>query len=337
MPNENKNVLLICGGGGTEHEISLISAKFILEHLKTMTGIAPYYVEITKDGTRRDINGKKCELRKAGEIVWPEDETKVDLHYAIPCIHGPPGETGDIQGVFEMMGLPYLGANPESSRLCFNKVSTKLWLDALEVPNTPYLFLSELTDEALAKTTAFFKKTAGDIFIKAASQGSSVGCYHVTNEADIKKYLEEAFNYSAYVLIEQTVIGRELEVAVYEYEGELQCSAPGEIICPSKFYSYEEKYSDNSKTLTLPLAENLDSKVIEQIKTYAMKAFRGLKLKDLARIDFFYTDDGKIYLNEPNTFPGHTKISMFPMMMKQNGHNYKTFLEYLIAHHARNL
>jgi len=337
MPNENKNVLLICGGGGTEHGISLISAKFILEHLKTIACVTPYYVEITKDGTRRDINGKKCELRKAGEIVWPEDETKVDLHYAIPCIHGPPGETGDIQGVFEMMGLPYLGANPESSRLCFNKVSTKLWLDALEVPNTPYLFLSELSDEAIEKTTAFFKKTSGDIFIKAASQGSSVGCYHVTSEADIKKYLEEAFNYSAYVLIEQTVIGRELEVAVYEYEGELQCSAPGEIICPSKFYSYEEKYSDNSKTLTLPLAENLDAKVVEQIKYYAMKAFRGLKLKDLARIDFFYTDDGKIYLNEPNTFPGHTKISMFPMMMKQNGHNYKTFLEYLIAHHARNL
>ncbi len=337
MPNENKNVLLICGGGGTEHEISLISAKFILDHLKTIDGVTPFYVEITKDGTRRDIDGKACELRRAGELVWKDTQESVMLHYAIPCIHGPPGETGDIQGVFEMMGLPYLGANPESSRLCFNKVSTKLWLDALEIPNTPYLFLSELDSESVDKTKAFFKKQDGDIFIKAASQGSSVGCYHVVSENEVESNLTNAFKFSDYVLVEQTVKGRELEVAVYEYQGKLECSAPGEIICPNKFYSYEEKYSDNSKTLTLPKAENLTNEVIEKIKLYAKKAFKGLKLKDLARIDFFFTDDGKIYLNEPNTFPGHTKISMFPMMMKENGHNYKTYLEYLIAHNARKL
>src|SRR5690606_12120259 len=110
----NKNVLLICGGGGTEHEISLISAQYILTQLKAIEGITPHYVEITKDGTRRDINGTRCELRRAGELVWPESGDSVTLHYAIPCIHGPPGETGDIQSVFEMMGLPFLGAGPEA-------------------------------------------------------------------------------------------------------------------------------------------------------------------------------------------------------------------------------
>src|SRR5690606_21231950 len=130
-------------------------------------------VEITKDGTRRDINGIRCELRRAGEIVWPESGENAILHYAIPCIHGPPGETGDIQSVFEMMGLPFLGAGPEASILCFNKVSTKLWLDALDVPNTPYLFLSECDADSLALAKTFFDKNGGDLFVKAASQGSS--------------------------------------------------------------------------------------------------------------------------------------------------------------------
>tara|TARA_R110000868_G_scaffold127493_6_gene335217 strand:- start:17968 stop:18981 length:1014 start_codon:yes stop_codon:yes gene_type:complete len=337
MPVQNKNVLLICGGGGTEHEISLISAKFILDQLKKIEGITPHYVEITKDGTRRDLEGNRCELRRAGELVWPETDQSVALNYAIPCIHGPPGETGDIQGVFEMMGLPYLGAAPEASRICFNKVSTKLWLDALEVPNTPYLFLSEMTEDALAKARNFFADEGQDLFIKASSQGSSVGCYHVTKMTELDQAIKDAFTFSPYVLLERTVKGRELEVSVYEYQGKLECSAPGEIICPSKFYSYEEKYSETSKTQTLPKAQNLPAEVIEEIRQYAIKAFRGLKLKDLARIDFFYTDTGKVYLNEPNTFPGHTKISMFPMMMKENGHDYKTFLEYLIATHARNV
>lgn len=333
MPN--KNVLLICGGGGTEHEISLISAQYILGQLKTMEGITPYYVEITKDGTRRDINGTRCELRRAGELVWPESGDSVTLNYAIPCIHGPPGETGDIQSVFEMMGLPFLGAGPEASILCFNKVSTKLWLDALDVPNTPYLFLSESDDDSISLAKTFFDKNGSDLFVKAASQGSSVGCYHVTEAKNLERDIKEAFKFSPYVLIEKTVVGRELEVSVYEYEGKLECSAPGEIICPSKFYSYEEKYAETSKTQTLPRAEGLSAEVIESIRTYAKKAFKGLKLKDLARIDFFYTNDGHIYINEVNTFPGHTKISMFPMMMKENGHNYKTFLEYLIANKAR--
>ncbi len=335
MPN--KNVLLICGGGGTEHEISLISARFILGHLQDMPGVTPYYVEIRKDGSRVDLAGKACELRRAGELVWPDTNQSVLLNYAIPCIHGPPGETGDIQSVFEMMGLPYLGSNPEASRLCFNKISTKLWLDALAIPNTPYLFLSECDDASLLSARDFFDQHGADLFVKASSQGSSVGCYHSTQADQLERDIREAFKLSPYVLLEKTLHGRELEVAVYEYEGKLECSEPGEIVCPAKFYSYEEKYSEDSKTQTLPKAKNLAPEVSQQIRSFAMKAFRGLKLKDLARIDFFYTDDGKIYLNEPNTFPGHTKISMFPMMMKENGHNYKQFLEYLIATHARSV
>src|SRR5690606_32556625 len=237
----------------------------------------------------------------------------------------------------EMMGLPYLGAGPEASILCFNKVSTKLWLDALEVPNTPYLFLSEADQDSLGRAHAFFETHGHDLFVKAASQGSSVGCYHVTEKNNLERDIKEAFKFSPYVLLEKTINGRELEVSVYEYEGKLECSEPGEIVCPSKFYSYEEKYAETSKTQTLPKAEGLSTEVIEAIRAYAKKAFKGLKLKDLARIDFFYTKDGHIYINEVNTFPGHTKISMFPMMMKENGHNYKTFLEYLIATNARNV
>src|SRR5690606_27391773 len=117
-----------------------------------------FHVTIQKDGKRIDRNGEEVELRRAGEIVWKASEKSERLHFAIPCIHGAPGETGEIQAVFEMMGLPYLGCGPEASQICFNKVTTKLWFNALEVANTPFIFLSELSDESVIKAEKFFEK-----------------------------------------------------------------------------------------------------------------------------------------------------------------------------------
>lgn len=327
-----KNVILLCGGGGSEHEVSLISAGFIYDQLKDWDEINIYQVEICKDGTRKDRDGNLCELRKSGELVYPDKS--ILLNFAIPCIHGYPGETGDIQSVFEMMGLPYLGCSPEASVVCFNKVTSKLWYDAIGIPNTPFCYLTGTDEDQLEKASEFFRVNK-DVYIKAASQGSSVGCYHCNKQDEFISTLKKAFDFSEYVLVEKTIKGRELEMSAYQIDGKVHVSAPGEIICPNEFYTYEEKYAEKSDTITTPKAKNIPEDIIAAMRMHATNAFNALKLKHLSRIDFFLSDDMKIYLNEINTFPGMTPISLFPLMMEQNGHSFKEWLRNIIIKESR--
>ncbi len=333
------NVLLLCGGGGSEHDVSLISARYFLNQLQKIEFIETYYVEIGKDSIRRDLKGRPCELRKTGELFYPshqeQSEKTVTLDFAIPCLHGSPGETGEIQSVFELMKLPYLGTRPEGSRLCFNKVTTKLWLNALGIPNTPFIFLYDQSQQAMDKALSFFKEQ-GDIFVKAAQQGSSIGAFHITSEAGLCPKIAEAFTLSDYVLLEKTIRGRELEVSAYEYDKQVIITQPGEILCSGDFYDYKEKYDQDSQAKTITVAPDLDKPTLEKIKRYAEKAFLGLGIRHLARIDFFLSEKGELFLNEPNTFPGHTPISMFPLMLENNGHQYHQFLSQIIKQEVTN-
>jgi D-alanine-D-alanine ligase len=311
-----KHVLLLCGGGSTEHEVSLVSVKHIKECLTEIPDIELTTVEIKKSGEWFSESGEK--------FVF--DHKKYD--FAIPCIHGYPGETGDLQSYFEMIGLPYLGCNSETSKMCFNKVTTKLWATALGVPNTPYIFITDSSEESASKARKF-AELHGDIVIKASSQGSSVGCYLVEKGIDPAETIKKAFSYSPFVLLEKRLKPREIEVSVYQLNGKLQISYPGEIICPSNFYSYEEKYSNGSQTTTATRAEQLTPEIVTKITEYSRKLYYGLKIRHLSRIDFFL-DGEEIYLNEINTFPGLTPISMFPKMMEANGHSFKEFLSQVI-------
>ena len=325
-----KNILLLCGGGGTEHEISLVSSKFIEKNLNDLGLYNVVKVEIGKDKIFRIVNldgtyGETVELNFKRQLVG---NTIRDIHIVVPCIHGPPGETGEIQTFFELTGLPYVGCGPEASQICFNKVTSKLWFDALGIPNTPFKFLASLDDKKLAHD--FFDQY-GKVFVKASSQGSSVGCYQVFDKNALDQTLARAFEYSSYVLVEKMVTARELEISAYEYQGKIVTTVPGEINCPNQFYSYEEKYNPKSQTTTEVVARDLSKDVIEKMQTYAKKAFVQLKLRHLSRIDFFYTNEGEIFLNEINTFPGMTPISMFPKMMENHGHSFNTFFKETIA------
>lgn len=331
---KTKNILLLCGGGGTEHDVSKISAQYFLGILEKISDVKAHYLCIEKDGSRRNLLGEDCELRKAGEIFNRHTQETISLDYAIPCIHGPPGENGLIQSVFELMGLPYFGASPEGSLNCFNKVSTKIWLDHLKIPNSPYTFLGSKHQDR-SEVYAFFDSHQ-DIFVKASHQGSSVGCYHVTKKEELDKAIDEAFTLSPYVLFEKTLIGRELEVAVFTHQEKLIATLPGEIVCPQKFYTYEEKYSKESGTKTLTIAPDISEEVGQKIQAFARDAFTLLQLKDLARVDFFLTQEGEIFLNEINTFPGHTPISMFPMMLENTGLSYQDFLQTKIREATQN-
>lgn len=333
-----KNVLLLCGGGSSEHEISMVSSKYIAQNVVEIGLYNLIKVEIgapkSKDRTMRLIentqSGLAVEINSKGHLVGEKFDE--EIHFVIPCIHGPPGETGEIQNFLEQQGLPYLGCKSEASQTCFNKITSKLWFNALQIPNTPFVFLTSVDDMQMARD--LFKKH-GKIFVKAASQGSSVGCYPVDKEADIESAITDAFKFSDYVLVEKMISGRELEISTYEFNGEVHASIPGEIVVPNKFYSYEEKYSKTSKTETLIVAPNLTAEQVNLMRQYAINAFKGLKLRHLSRIDFFLTDDGEIYLNEINTFPGATPISMFPKMLENNNHKYKDFIATIIKENAR--
>ncbi|WP_193161712.1 D-alanine--D-alanine ligase [Microbulbifer hainanensis] len=322
------NTLLICGGGGSEHEVSLRTADFIENQLIDVDDIDLLRVEMDGNGQLRDRVGRVHELDhdrklRCGAETW-------EVHYVIPSIHGYPGETGDLQSMLELYGIPYYGCGPEASKLCFNKVTTKLWLSALGIDNTPYQFLYSNHPEETVKATMALAEW-GQVFVKASNQGSSVGCYKVTSEEELQQALDEAFALSPYVLVEKCLKVRELEVAAYRYDGELATTPPGEVCAPpDTFYNYEEKYAEGSRAVTHVEAQGLSEAQLNWIDIAARRAFVGLQLKDLSRIDFFLTDEGDIYLNEVNTFPGMTPISMFPKMLANAGHDFSQYLTGLI-------
>ncbi len=324
-----KNILLVYGGGGTEHEVSIVSSKYVASQIDSqLYNVFPILID--KNG-HWFLEDKKIEVSVNfnKELRDLNNNLIAKLDMAIPCLHGYPGETGELIGFFEMIKLPFLGCESESSKICFNKITTKLWLDQLKVPNTPYIFIANTSDGELKKAKQFFNEYK-KVFVKASNQGSSVGCFQVNSENDLIQSIHEAFKFSDFVLIEKMIKGRELEISAYELDGQLQLSNPGEIICVSNFYTYEEKYSENSKTKTETIAKDLKPEIITQMKSMAHTAFKGLKLRHLSRIDFFLEGD-QVYLNEINTFPGHTPISMFPMMMEANGHKYRDFLNKILS------
>ncbi|WBA10219.1 D-alanine--D-alanine ligase [Salinivibrio kushneri] len=319
------NLLLLCGGGGAEHDISLVSARYIESQLAKLPRIKVHKVEMTQDGWRLD-DGMRCHLDTDGNLCSKVEHTQI--HYVIPCLHGFPGETGDIQSLLTITGLPYLGCDAEGSQICFNKITSKLWFDALGIPNTPYVFITDQSEHSQASASAFFAEHQ-TVFVKAASQGSSVGCYRVTEAEQLQARIADAFTFSDQVLIEKAIKPRELEVAAFQVGDEIIVTRPGEIRCPEgSFYTFEEKYSDGSHSNTYIEAEDLTEEQVEAIRTYAYQAFKQLRLKDMSRIDFFLTEDNEILVNEINTFPGMTPISMFPKLMEHHG---LAFHEYLAS------
>ena len=322
-----ENVLLICGGDGSEHDISIISAQYIKETLLASTKYNVINVVLKNHEFICDNNQK---VVFSGHNIIDENGTITYVDCVIPCLHGQPGESGDIQSFLEILNIPYIGCKKEASLNCFNKNTTKLYLDAYNIKNSPYIIIPKDTKEYRQKALDFYD-SCNDVYVKAASQGSSIGCYHVTRRDDLIDSLVEAFMFSSSVVIEKTIHHRELEVAVYELDGEIKATTPGEVIIPENvFYTFDEKYSKTSSTVTT-LEPNLPQKILDDIREIAKDTFNMLSLRHLSRVDFFLTDDNKLIVNEINTFPGMTSISLFPKLLQHNGDNMLSFLEYVIA------
>lgn len=359
------NVVVIYGGRSGEHEISLMSCASVIRNIGSQHKVT--LVSISKEGRWFLEDGSVLEnIRNNADAVLsvtenPECAVSVNFGLGkdkafscrgeyIPCdvvlpvLHGTYGEDGTIQGLFEMAGVPYAGCGVLSSSVCMDKDTTKILLAAAGIPVVPSICLtraqindSKLYDSLLDQAE---EKLGYPVFVKPCAAGSSDGANKANNRRQLSFALMEAFAWDNKVLIEKGINAREVECSVTGNavssdpnvkETLVTAYGPGEIVPKHEFYDYDAKYNDpDGAELKIPAL--LDEEKLEYMRCLAMKAYEAVNGTGLSRVDFFIDrDNGNIYLNEINTMPGFTKISMFPKMCEAFGLDYTKLIDLLLV------
>ena len=319
-------VAIICGGRSSEHEISCISASGIISSIDR-NKYQPLLIGITKKGkwvslpadTKFEIkNGKLPEVPESAPTLAID---AIDADVIFPILHGPYGEDGTLQGLLEMMDIPYVGSGVLASAVGMDKHFAKQIFASHGISVAPGVAIrpgDSVHDHGLGFP----------LFVKPARGGSSRGTHKVKNSADLEAAVKDAFKYDQKVILEKAISGREIECAVLEHDGKIECSVPGEIKIDPKFefYDFEAKYLDGATTVIAPA----DIKRSDEIRAAAIEAFKALGCSGLARVDFFYTNEDQIIINELNTMPGFTPSSVFPKLWSINGMSYTEIITALI-------
>lgn len=326
-------MLLVYGGQSSEHAVSIQSAKSVYANLDTQRfKVIPCYIDQNGAWWRTDgISANTATATPVQPVIGrPEvriDEESVRIDVLFPVLHGQYGEDGSIQGLAKLMHLPLVGCGIDASAICMDKIITKKILQNAGIPIVPYAEYyagSERPAYDLLRTTL-----SETVFVKPARAGSSVGVSKVTSAESFAQALDKALHHDSSILIEQGLTVREIEVAVLGDTSGPRASTIGEIVPDRDFYSYESKY-DPASTSAIQIPAKLPDQMAAQIASFAQQAFTLLRCQGLARIDFFVTRDGKIYLNEVNTMPGFTDISMYPKLWEASGKPYKQLLTELV-------
>lgn len=326
---------VLFGGMSSEHEVSLRSARSVLDAIhRDRFDVLP--IGIARDGTWRlgDADRDLCEVVATGTPLPDIRSLKPDLVF--PVIHGPNGEDGTIQGLLETYQLPYVGSGVMASATCMDKAVQKHLITATapDIAQVPWLGLDArtLTDAAVRNEAALrIEDTLGyPCFTKPANLGSSVGVCKCTNRQELLAALAEASTFDTKLVVETGVNAREIELAVLGDGGpNTTVSSPGEIILPpNTWYDYETKYLNDVATYAIPA--DIDPGLAERLQRDAKRAFAAMGCSGLARIDFLLDrDTGVAYLNELNTMPGFTSISMYPKLMEHAGVEYSALVSRL--------
>ncbi len=340
-----KVVGIICGGRSAEHEVSLQSAKNILKALPA-DKYQPVLLGIDKTGNWRlyDVaaaflypddpkkialadKGIDIALSQGGEIIDLSSGQKINqLDVAFPIVHGTDGEDGTLQGLLKLLDIPFVGPDVLSSAICMDKDFAKKIMQANNLPTSPYLVVLTVA-EALANFDQYVQELGLPFFVKPSAQGSSVGISKVKDFQDFEVAIKDAFQFDDKVLLEKYMAGREIECAVLGNE-EPTVSLPGEIIPQHEFYSYEAKYLDDQGAILVAPAQ-LTKEQITTVQALAKKTFLALGCRGMARVDFFMVEND-FYVNEVNTIPGFTKISMYPRLWQVSGLSYEELIHQLI-------
>jgi D-alanine-D-alanine ligase len=357
MTSDRVRVAVVFGGRSSEHAISCVSAGSVMSHLDPQryevvpVGITPAgaWVLGTDDPRELAIDGRELphvdETRTA--LALPGDPTRGGLvviepgragevfsgvDVVFPVLHGPFGEDGTIQGLLEMAGLPYVGAGVLASAVGMDKEFAKKLLAAEGLPVGELAVLRPGTTTPTAEQR---DRLGLPVFVKPARAGSSVGITKVSDWADLDAAIATARRHDPKVLVEAAVVGREIECAVLELpDGTLWASVPAEIRIVGtgehtpEFYDFDAKYLDDVCEFDIPA--KLDDAVAERLRDTAVAAFRALDCQGLARVDFFVGADGELTVNEVNTMPGFTPISMYPRAWAVTGVDYPTLLSTLV-------
>lgn len=328
-------IAVIFGGASTEHDVSVVSGTSVLKNLnKEKYEILPIYIdregnwhEYTKDIKKIEIakiGEEITELRKLDDIM--EILKKQDVLF--PVLHGLYGEDGTIQGLFEILKKPYVGCKVLASSVAMDKVYTKIVLEKAKIQQVKseyirkyqnkYIYIdkefNETTYELDKLVEILEEKLPYPMFIKPSNSGSSVGVSKAETKEELKKSIENAGMFDKKILVEQGIIGREVETAVLGNE-EIQVSEVGEIKAAEDFYTFDAKYNSQASKTIIPAEMSKEKR--EEIRTTAIKAFKAIDGSGLSRVDFFIEDKtNKIYLNEINTMPGFTTISMYPKLFE---------------------
>jgi D-alanine-D-alanine ligase len=345
-----KTIAVVCGGKSGEHEVSLRSAFYVYNNLdKKKYQIV--ILAINKKGNWffghnfKDLVNTQSLLWKLKtnleEVVLLKSKNscqvlslkkkkiliKIDIFF--PLIHGTYGEDGCLQGFFELLDIPYVGANVIGSAIGMDKEITKKLLIIEKIPVTNFVVIKKIDSlkKKEEKIKMAIKQFHLPLFIKPVSLGSSVGISKVLFKKDIKKAIKEAFQYDSKIMIEKFVKGREIECSVLGNDN-LKASLPGEIKSVD-FYSYKAKYLDENEAKLLVPAP-LSKKLITQIQKLSIKTFKALELKGMARVDFFLKPGNQLVVNEVNTIPGFTQISMYPKLWEVSGIKYSKLLDSLV-------
>lgn len=339
-----QRLLLVFGGRSSEHEISLRSATEVLAALDR-TRFTPVLLGIRRDGGWR--TGPASQPLAAtisdGEVVHDLHALKADLVF--PVLHGPYGEDGTFQGLLEVLGLPYVGSGVLASALCMDKALFKhlLHTQSPPIPVVPWREFSADSLETVQGRQGICDAVEDAIgypcFIKPANQGSSVGVSRAVDGDELLRALLLAARYDSKLLVEQGVDAREVEISVLgNGDATTVVTDPGEIVLPpGEWYDYDNKYLKDVASLQIPA--DLPAEVIERVRDAGLRAFRIAGCKGLARIDFLVDrNSNAVYLNEINTMPGFTTISMYPKLLEQAGTSYQRTLtrlcELALEHHA---
>jgi D-alanine-D-alanine ligase len=340
-------VALIYGGANSEHEVSIVSARSVMHYLdKNSYEVLPIY--ITQKGQWRVgesellDSGKtinQLQDRSSQDSVTERNQSTTivpasikDSHIVFPLLHGKLGEDGTIQGMLEMLGIPYVGSKVLASAMCMDKDIQKQLCAANNIPIVPHIAFTKNTfKNSTSKTLQSIEQTlAYPLFVKPAKAGSSVGVSKARNRQQLEEGITLAFEHDTKVVIEQAVPNaREIECSVLGNETP-EASVLGEIIPHHEFYDYEAKYIASDSESIIPA--DLPNSVSEEIRAMAIKAFQVMQCSGLARVDFLVDrETNEIYLNELNTMPGFTPISMYPKLWKATGLSYSALLEKLIS------
>ena len=322
---------MLFGGQSAEHDVSCVTAKHVLDAARRdRYDIVP--VGIDRDGQwslaewALDLDA----LDPGGTPVDPFAilrETAAAGGAVLPLLHGPMGEDGTLQGLCEMANVPYAGSGVLGSALAMDKIAAKNALLAAGVPQAAWFGFNvdEFTD---ATATNLLRELGSPVFVKPANMGSSVGVSRAETVEETTAALALAASYDEWIVVEEAIDGREIEISVLGNRSP-RTSLPGEIVAGADFYTYEDKYHDGVAKLVIPAP--LDDSEIAEMQRIAIEAYKALRVEGLARADFFYEPAGRGWMvNELNTMPGFTPISMYPKMWQASGLDYPDLIDELV-------